>query len=59
MTFVDNVAGLDLVDDLLVVFSQRATALVAFFNGGVKTGLFEVPLRNLQMLINVHWYLLG
>lgn len=54
MTFVYNVAGLNLVDDLLVVVCQWATALVTFFNGRVKTGLFDMPLGNFQMLINVH-----
>jgi hypothetical protein len=58
MTFVNDVAGLDLIDDLRVVVIQRASALVAFFNGGVEAGLFDVPLGNLKMLVNIHFILL-
>jgi hypothetical protein len=54
VTFVNDVSRFNLVDDLRVVIVQRATAFVAFFNGSVKTGLFDVPLCNFQMLVNVH-----
>ena len=56
VAFVDNVVRLDLLDDLRVVIVQRATALVAFLYGGVQAGLFDVPLRDFQMLINVHFF---
>jgi hypothetical protein len=54
MAFVDNVAGFDLIDDFGIVIVQRTTALVAFFDGGVQARLFDVPLCNFQVLINVH-----
>ena len=54
MTFVNNIAGLNLFDDLCVIIIQRTAAFVAFLNGGVKTGLLDVPLGDLQMLVNVH-----
>ena len=54
MTFVNDVAGFDLVDDFGIVIVQRAAAFVTVFNGRVKASLFDVPLCNFQMLINVH-----
>jgi hypothetical protein len=54
MAFVNDVAGFDLIDDLCVIIIQRTSAFVAFFNGGVKPGLFDMPLGDLKMLVNVH-----
>jgi hypothetical protein len=58
MAFVNDDAGLNLVDDLLVFVRQRAAAFVSFFNGGVQARLFDMPLGNFQMLVNIHFILL-
>jgi hypothetical protein len=58
VTFVNNVASFNLLDDFCVVIVQRASAFVSFFNSSVKTSLFDVPSSDFQMLINVHGILL-
>ena len=58
MTFVNNVAGFNLLDDFCIVIVQRASAFVTFFNRCVKTSLFNMPLCYFQVLINIHFILL-
>jgi len=58
MAFVNDIAGFDLFDHLGIVIVYRASALVSAFNGRVQASLFDVPLGNLKMLINVHSNLL-
>ena len=59
MAFVNDYTGLDLVDGLLVHVRQRASAFVSAFNGRVQASLFDVPGCNFQVLVNVHFILLG
>jgi hypothetical protein len=54
MAFVNDATGFHLVDLTFVIVRQRASAFVAFFNGRVQASLFNVPLCNFQVLINVH-----
>jgi hypothetical protein len=53
---IHDVTAFDLVDHFLVFIGEGTTAFVAFFDGSVKTSLFNVPFCNFQMLINVHNY---
>jgi hypothetical protein len=50
--FFLDFAGFHFVNDLLVMFVYRATASV--LGSGVQASLFDMPLGNFQMLVNIH-----
>ena len=58
MAFVNDEAGLDLVNLLFVIVRQRASAFLSFFNGCVQASLFDMLCCNFQVLANVYLILL-